>query len=274
MADPKQKKEKNKSSYNPYVPAVEQACRVLISLGQSAKAPLNLTEICRQADIHKSKGHNILNTLAKYGFVNKDLQAKTYSLGVGLLFLARNVLDNLSLREICAPYLAEIARRLNSTAVLGVISGDQFFVVAKDDGDLDIGLNVPVGRRFHLTLGAHGKAIVAYLSPGNRKEILAQKKLYFYGDPSNTASRMDELQKELREIRRKGYAKDVGEAQPGINVVAAPIFSYQKGLIGSLVVIGTFPPSLLTAYGPITADAARLISRELGAGLERLKAAG
>jgi DNA-binding IclR family transcriptional regulator len=265
MADRKQKNEKNKSSYNPYVPAVEQACRVLISLGQSAKAPLNLTDICQQAGIHKSKGHNILNTLVKYGLVNKDLQAKTYSLGVGLLFLARNVLDNLNFREVSAPHLAELSRRLNSTAVFGVISGDQFFVVAKDDGNLDIGLDIAVGRRFHLTLGAHGKAIVAHLSPANRKAVLAQEKLYFYGDPAQTARGRDDLEKELEEVRRKGYAKDAGRVQPGINAVAAPVFGYRKELIGALVVIGTFLPSLITAYGPITAETARLISKGLGA---------
>jgi len=69
---------KGKSAYKPSVPAVEQASRVLLCLGESPNFKMKLTEICKQVGIHKSKGHSILNTLKQFGFVEKDPQAKTY----------------------------------------------------------------------------------------------------------------------------------------------------------------------------------------------------
>jgi hypothetical protein len=57
------KNKKSKSGYKPIVPAVEQASRILLCLGESPNFKMRLTEICKQIGIHKSKGHSILNML-------------------------------------------------------------------------------------------------------------------------------------------------------------------------------------------------------------------
>ena len=115
------KKQKTKSEYTGYVPAVDQASRILLSLAKSSSAKVNLTDICKSVNIYKSKGYAILNTLQKYGFVQKDPEGKTYSLGLGLISLSRKVLDNVNYNEIAAPILETLARKTRSTALLGII---------------------------------------------------------------------------------------------------------------------------------------------------------
>jgi len=132
--------QKSRSAYKPLVPAVEQSSRVLICLGRSPKFKMTLTEICNEVGIHKSKGYSILNTLKQFGLVEKDPQTKTYSLGVGLVFLARNVLDNLDLRDIIEPYLGSLANETSSTALFGLISAEQVFIIAKHEADNNVGL--------------------------------------------------------------------------------------------------------------------------------------
>ncbi|MBW2115021.1 MAG: helix-turn-helix domain-containing protein, partial [Deltaproteobacteria bacterium] len=218
------KKKEGNSGYRPFVPAVEQASRVLICLGRSPKFKMTLTEICNQVGIHKSKGYSILNTLKQFGLVEKDPQTKTYSLGVGLVFLARNVLDNLDLRDIVEPYLESLANETFSTALFGLISAEQVFIIAKHEVDHNVGVTIRLGHRFHITSGAHGKAIVAFMPDEKREKILKRDKLYFYGD----ASAMDtkRLRKELLECRRSGFAQDKGGLQPGINAVSAPVLAF------------------------------------------------
>jgi DNA-binding IclR family transcriptional regulator len=94
--------------------------------------------------------------------VEKDSRIKTYSLGTRLIFLARNVLDNLYYPDIVAPFLQNLAIETNGTAVFGLINGEHVFVVSKHEGNQNIGFSVRLGHRFHITLGAHGKAIVAF----------------------------------------------------------------------------------------------------------------
>jgi DNA-binding IclR family transcriptional regulator len=201
--------------------------------------------------------------LKQFGLVEKDPQTKTYSLGVGLVFLARNVLDNLDLRDIVEPCLGSLANETSSTALFGLISAEQVFIIAKHEADHNVGITIRLGHRFHITSGAHGKAIVAFMSDEKRQKILKRDKLYFYGD----ASAMDtkRLKKELLECRRSGFAQDKGGLQPGINAVSAPVFGPAGRIIGCVILIGTFPDALMQKHGQKVTGVVRRISRKLGA---------
>ena len=260
--------QKAKSAYKPLVPAVEQSSRVLICLGRSPKFKMTLTEICNEVGIHKSKGYSILNTLKQFGLVEKDPRTKTYSLGVGLVFLARNVLDNLDLRDIVEPYLGSLANKTSSTALFGLISAEQVFIIAKHEADHNVGVTIRLGHRFHITSGAHGKAIVAFMPDEKREKILKRENLYFYGDSS--AMDTKRLRKELLECRRSGFAQDKGGLQPGINAVSAPVFGPAGRIIGCVILIGTFPDALMQKHGQKVAGVVRRISRKLGADTDRV----
>jgi DNA-binding IclR family transcriptional regulator len=260
---------KGKSVYKPSVPAVEQASRVLLCLGESPNFKMRLTEICNQVGIHKSKGHSILNTLKQFGFVEKDTQTKTYSLGPALIFLSRHVLDNLHYPEIVAPFLDDLAKETNGTALFGLIYGEHLLVVGKSEGNQNIGFTIRLGHRFHITLGAHGKAIVAFMPEADREKILTKKRVYFYGLDISRLN-MKRLKEELIKCRQLGYAQDIGEVTQGVNFVSAPVFGVQEKIIGCIILIGTFSESLIERYGPKTGDVAKRISYKLGADIKNL----
>ncbi len=262
------KKRTNPSSYKPIVPAVDQACRILLCLSKNENFKMGLTEIVKEVGIHKSKGFSILHTLNQFGFVEKDLRAKTYSLGPGLLSLARHVLDNIRYPEVVSPFLQRLAIETNGTALFGLIDGDHVTVVGKHEGNQNIGFTVRLGHRFHITLGAHGKAIVAFLPEAERERILARKKVYFFGDPFKMDR--DLLKKELGEAKTMGYARDLGGVTPGVNVVSAPLFANHDKLIGCLILMGTFPEINMEDYGAKIALMAYHISQKLGASVETL----
>src|SRR4030043_1347130 len=255
---------KGKSVYKPSVPAVEQASRVLLCLGESPNFKNKLTDICREVGIHKSKGHSILNTLKQFGFVEKDPQAKTYSLGPALIFLSRYVFDNLYYPDIVAPFLDDLAKETNGTALFGLIYAEHLLVVGKREGNQNIGFSIRLGHRFHITLGAHGKAMVAFMPEADREKILTKKRVYFHGLDISRLN-MKRLRDELTQCRQLGYAQDVGEITAGVNFVSAPVFGLQEKIIGCIILIGTFAETLIEKYGPKTADVARRVSYKLGA---------
>ena len=260
---------RGKSVYKPSVPAVEQASRILLCLGESPDFKMRLTDICRQVGIHKSKGYSILNTLKQFGFVEKDPEAKTYSLGSALIFLSRHVLDNLYYPDIVTPFLDHLAKETNGTALFGLIYGEHLLVVGKREGNQNIGFTIRLGHRFHITLGAHGKAIVAFIPEADREKILAKRRVYFHGLDVSRLN-MKRLREELNKCRQLGYAQDVGEVTTGVNFISAPVFGVQEKIIGCIILIGTFAESLIEKYGPKTADFARRISYKLGADTKNL----
>jgi DNA-binding IclR family transcriptional regulator len=229
---------------------------------------MTLTEICRVVGIYKSKGYSILNTLKQFGLVEKDLQTKTYSLGPGILFLSRHLLDHMDIRERVTPFLEELAVDTQSTALLGLISADQVFVVAKHEGNQNIGVTIRLGHRFHITSGAHGKAIVAFMPDGERKRVLSRKRLFFYGDPYRFDR--ERLEQELEACRASGFSYDLGGLQAGINAVSVPVFGPKGRLMGCLILMGPFPEGLIAVYGPKVAGMARRISSAFGANAESL----
>ena len=255
---------KGKSLYKPSVPAVEQACRVLLCLGESFDFKMRLTEICRQVGIHKGKGHSILSTLRQFGLVEKDPHSKTYSLGPALIFLSRHVLDNLHYPEIVAPFLDNLAKETNGTALFGLVYGEHLLVVGKREGNQNIGFSIRLGHRFHITLGAHGKAIVAFMPEADRERILSKKRVYFHGLDISRLN-MKRLRDELTKCRQLGYAWDKGEVTAGVNFVSAPVFGVREKILGCIILIGTFSERLIDKYGRKTADAARQVSYKLGA---------
>ncbi len=251
---------------------MEQASRVLLCLGEGDRFKMSLTDICKQVGIHKSKGHSILNTLKKFGFVEKDPQAKTYSLGPALIFLSRHILDNLHYTDVVSPFIEDLAKETNGTAIFGLIHGEHVFVVAKREGNQNIGFTIRLGHRFHITLGAHGKAILTFMPEAHREKLLGMKKLYFYGEPSRLD--MKRLKRDLKKCRQLGFAQDMGEITPGVNIVSAPVFGIGEEIVGCVILIGNFPESLIGKYGPRTVDVARQISYKLGADLKTLSRDG
>jgi len=254
---------KKKASDERYlVPAVEQASRVLFCLAGAGTSHLSLTEICGKVGIHKSKAFSILETLQRFGLVQRNTDGKGYALGPGLVSLSRKVLDDLSPPRLAQPILEELAAKTASTAVLGLIVDTNVFIAAKHEGEGNIGVTMRIGNRFPLTYGAHGKAIVAFLPEKNRDHLLQGRDLYFHGDPA----RLDRLrlQKELGQCRQKGFAEDLGEMNRGLNVVAAPVLGPKRSPIGFIEIFVLFSAKAAHRFGPMVGEAGKALSRQLG----------
>ncbi len=267
MSNPEKKEQDKKNSYLNLVPAVDEAVRILICLSKSPSQKMNLTDICESIGIYKSKGYSLLNTLQKYGFVQKDAVGKMYYLGLGLVPLSRRVLDNLNYNELVDPFLSLLARETHSTALFGLINGKDTFIVAKRETDTNIGITTRVGHRFDLTRGAHGKVIVAFMDKEERKKILKSRDLFFHGSPAKLDRKRLEI--EFEQCRKQGYGSDLGESFSGINIIAAPVFNSGSTPIGSIFIMGTFPETKVQDYGIIVARSARQLSARLGANVEQ-----
>ena len=254
--------------YVPVVPAVQQGAKILLCLATSPTFKMRLTDICHRVGIHKSKGYSILSTLKNFGFVEKDPQTKTYSLGPTLIFLSGKVLDNAYNQQTVAPFLESLAKETRSTAFFGIIVEGHLFVVAKHEADSGVNVTIKLGCRFPLTYSAHGKAIVAFMPEGEREKILSSGKLWFYGDTSPV--NMERLREDLARCRELGFAQDVGEVDHRYNAIAAPVFDLHGKPMASIFVVGVFDQHFVDHYGFKVAECARKVSYTFGADVAQI----
>jgi DNA-binding IclR family transcriptional regulator len=259
--------EKKPSAYKPIVPAVDQALKLLMHLAKNTEIKLTLTEICERVGIHKSKGYTILNTLKQYDLIQKDERTKTYCLGLGIVHLAHNVLDNMEIRDVAAPHLMTLANESKCTAHLLTINQDLVYVVDAYEGSPDIGFTLRKGFRYHITHGVHGKAIAAFLPDGDLKDLLGGDSLHFYGEGKPVD--MNRLKSELTAVRENGYAYDHGILLPGITAISSPVFEKNGEIVACVLLLGVFQDTGTTNYGIKVREAAKRISEVFGADTAR-----
>jgi DNA-binding IclR family transcriptional regulator len=260
-------------AYSQRVPAVAQAADILLLLARRRNESASLADICRAVGLHKSKGFSILNTLRSYGLVTKDASGKTYSLGPGLLTLSRAMLDGTDLVGAAAPYLTDLAAATGATALLGLVQDRQVIVVARQEPDAAIAVTIRVGHRYDLTWGAHGRAIVAFLPAKRREAVLQDDTLSFDGardqGPASKPPDRAALRRELDEVVRLGYAVDLGRVQAGVSAIAAPVLAGSENdrdpgsPVACVIVVGTFGPEQVAAYGARVAATAQTMSADL-----------
>lgn len=257
-----EKTEKKKSRYNSIVPAVDQTMRLLHCLADSSNQKFTLTEICDRLELPKSKGYTILNTLIKHDFIEKDSQAKTYRLGLGIVYLARNVLNSIDIRDIVSPELKKLAEDTGLTAHFGVRTDARLYIIAKEESNDNFGYNMRVGVSHPLTYGGHGKAIVSFMSEEDRRQVLEEEELCFYG--YNKPVDLERLEKELEECKQKGYAIDAGDTNPDIRAICSASLNGENAVVGSVILIGVFRAPKIKTYGPMVVKTAARISEKLG----------
>ncbi len=254
--------QKKKSTYNPTSPAVEQAAQLLLCLGSNASGDMGVTAICKEIGIHKSKGYSILNALIQYDLITKDNLTKTYSLGPALMPLARKAQEKLDITTIARNHLQNLAKKANASVLLGIISNDQFYISNKYDGNAKLSVTVRQHQSLHMTHGAHGKAIFAFLKEKEQDRIISLDQLYFHGETDDFDPHR--LKQELQFCCENGYAVDNGEITHGIKAISSPIFDHNDCVTAAIVLVGTFKEKSFQKFGKMVSQTGRTISKNLG----------
>lgn len=239
------------------VPAVSRAIAILRLLGRSPEA-LGVKAIAEQLELVPSTCLHILRVLVQEELVRVDPATKRYSMGIGMLPLARSVLERLSFPNAVQPVLDQVASEWEVTAIGIEVSGlEHMTVLALSKSKAPFRLQVDVGSRFPALVSATGRLAAAH-SELPWREIEKRFREVRWGKAPDVAA----WRKELEVIRLKGYSIDRGNYIPGVTIVAAPVLDVHGRLTHSLAAVGV--SSLM--------DAARgaNLGRELKAHAQRL----
>jgi IclR family acetate operon transcriptional repressor len=212
--------------------SLERAIDVLEVLDGSRHA-LRLSEIARRAGLPVATTQRILGVLENRGRVERD--GNGYRPGVGLIFGAHAYLTSSPLIMAARPVLQDLAAETGLTASLFRRVGWSRVVLARIDGTRPLRYELPVGERLPLHLGA-GKAIAAWLAPGEIDEFLAQGDDLVGADGS--ALDHDQFRDDLKRIRDRGFSQAYGERVPGMASVAAPVMDADGAVTAAVQVAG------------------------------------
>jgi DNA-binding IclR family transcriptional regulator len=213
----------------------------------------------------KNQVLRLLRTAEGFGAVACDPETGCYRLGPLLYELSHVAMRGMTLVAAAQDVLDDLWSATNETVHLFERDGLEALCVDRRESSRPIRLSAQIGRRLPLYAGACPKAILAHLPAEDRRAYYAATRL----EPFTPRTLVDPgtLERDLADIRDRGYSVSDEDLDEGARAVAAPIFGRDGTVVGALSVAGPssrMGSAELARYRPAVVAAARAISRRLG----------
>ena len=195
--------------------AVSRALQVMEAF-RIGERHLTLAELSRRTGLHNSTVLRLARTLAHSGYMVQREEGE-WRLGPAAGWLGARYQAGFDINNAVQPLLRSLSEHAQESSSFYVREGDERACIARVEGPQSVRHHVRIGMRLPLNLGAPGRAILA-----------------FSGEPGEV----------YEDIRRRGYHISMGEREPQVSSVAAPVFGLNWRLLGSMCISG--PTSRLT----------------------------
>lgn len=212
---------------------IVKGLRVLEAMSQNPEL-ITLTALAKECGISKSNVHRLLQTLEHCGYVFRDPTTRTYRTTLRQWEMGQRVYDRMSLPAIASRHLAQLAADTEETVHLSVFDNDQVLYVDKAESIHSVRTYVSAGEREPAYCTCSGKAMLAYMSRDVIQRVTAQMTQFTDQTVKNTT----ELDRQLAEVRYRGFAMTSGEYRSGVLGFARAIRSRTDRVIGAIGVAG------------------------------------
>ena len=202
----------------PRVASVSATVQILRLLSSEIH-PLGVNGIAKRLDLTPSACFNILKTLVNEHFVEFDEGSKTYSLGKGIVAIARRALDPWAAFEAIRGGAERLADERGLTVGLWrMVRDERLVLVGYAVGETGLRIHMTVGQRLPLLMGAAGRCIAASeaFSDAEFRRHFAQLR---WQNPVT----LERYCEEVEEARRVGWSIDTGNFIRGVTTLATPI---------------------------------------------------
>lgn len=216
------------------VTAVTRAL-ALMECFQVGEASLSLAELSRRAGMHKTTVLRLARTLALSHYMVQTEDGQ-WRLGPATGWLGARYQAAFDVNNVVEPTLHELVAASGESASFYVREGDIRACISRVEGPHSVRHHVRIGERLPLNKGAPGRVILAF--SGMKGDV-------------------------YEEIRQRGFHISMGEREPEVSSVSAPVFGLNWRLLGSVCISG--PSSRLTmkkleSYAKIVIRAANQLS--------------
>jgi DNA-binding IclR family transcriptional regulator len=231
--------------------SVDRAIVLLKSVATSTTPPTAL-ELARACGLNRSTTWRLLRTLEHHGLLDRDPVTQRYTVGYAAVLVAGAVTEDALARRV-RPLLEELTVRAGESAMLAVAR--RFSLVYVDQVDPP-NLMAPswLGKPLPLHATSGGKAFLAWLPAAERDAILP-KELPRY--TASTITDREQLERELEETRRLGYAICTREYEEFSSGASAPVLNSRQYPIAVINVWGPAPRNPVRRLHEAGREAAR-----------------
>jgi DNA-binding IclR family transcriptional regulator len=260
---------------NPYSIEVLRRAFDILAVFSHAKPLLSLAQIVAAVQLPKTTVFRVLSSLVERGYCEWDAETGKYGLGFELLRLADIRRRQGNVHDVATPVMREIRNAVNETVILSVRAGDSRVHIDFVEGLHAMRRMADLGVPAPLYAGAASKVLLAGMGDDEIEAYLQRTDLTAFQDSTITDRAV--LWREVRVIRKRGFAESKGELFPGGGALAAPIKDFSGGTVAVMDILT--PEHRYTAEHRercivVLLEGARRASERLGYRAETQPAAG
>jgi len=204
----------------PVIQVIERMNALLDVLARQDE-PVPLKTLAQGTGLHPSTAHRILNDLVLARMVDRT-EPGLYQLGMRLLELGNLVKARLNVRDAAAGPMRELHRMTGETINLSVRQADEIVYIERAVSERS-GMQVvrAIGGRAPLHITSTGKLFLAVEDVRAVRSYSMRTGLA--GQTRNSITTLPALERELEEVRQRGFARDNEELELGVRCIAAGI---------------------------------------------------
>ncbi len=201
------------------VGVVDKSVAILAALAE--RGPCSLAELVAATGLARPTAHRLATALELHGLVARDGRGR-FRPGVRLLaWGARSVPGAEALVDAAGPVLGRLRDATGESAQVYVREGDGRVCVAVAERAAGLRDTVPLGAVLSMEAGSGAKVLAAWADAAAADAAVAA---FSAG--------------ELAAVRRAGWAATVGEREPGVASVSAPVRDASGAVVAALSVSG------------------------------------
>lgn len=221
------------------IESIETGMRLLLVLSRLGGRPQMLGTLASAAGMSPPKVHRYLVSLVRTGFVERDARRGRYRLGPSALEVGVSAIGSVDALRLAGEVMPGLRDELNHTIALMVWGNHGPIIVRAEESNDVVSVSFRVGRGLPILGSASGLALAAHLpwaavSTAIAAEIGAAPPAHL---PRPVT--LEQVQRRLSLVRRRGLARIRGTVTSGISALAAPILDVRGYAAASLSVVGT-----------------------------------
>lgn len=203
--------------------AIPTNLRLLLLLEEIARVgvPLTPTAANDVLGLPKPTVHRLFHRLEEEGFLQRDIDGRSYSPGQRLRKLSVNVLSSTRLRTVRLSVLNALTDDVEETCNIATPERQGMLYIDRVETKWPLRIQLPIGTivPFHCT--ASGKMYLSSLPPRHLAKFLASAVLEQHTSKSLTDP--DKIIAEIEHVREQDFATDDEEFMEGMVAIAVPI---------------------------------------------------
>lgn len=213
--------------------SAERTLRLMALLAEEGR-PMTLAELTAALQLPKVTVHRLCANLVAGGFLVRDLDERSFTIGPALRELAFNALNHGTLRGLRHSVLKTLVDEIGETCNFTTLDGAEVLYLDRVEARRPLRLTIDVGAHVPLHCSASGKLLLAHMPKRQRDTVI--RRIPLTALTANTVTTPEALKAECEEILAQGFARDREEFVPGLIALAVPVRDAQQAVRATIAV--------------------------------------